>query len=173
MRPGDRSPALASEIPAALAYSERRPFSTMEKHDMTTTIETTHYIKPGFGAWDATNYPIGGKFWRNGEQPLPVQLEIEPQRFQGYGYMTTFRTADGRKLIADERAFHPAGPNGTPAEDADGFLLTINGTDFEFLRSDTGCGWFATREDGAVTAGYYPDSAALVTAIEDDSIKYE
>jgi hypothetical protein len=64
-------------------------------------------------------------------------------------------------------------PSGTPSEDADGFLVTLHGTDYEFLRSDTGKGWFATREDGAVTAGYYSDTDDLVTAIEDDSIRYE
>ena len=66
-----------------------------------------------------------------------------------------------------------AAPSGDPAGDATGMIVLINSTDYEFFQSDTGNGWYAVREDGAVTAGYYPDQHDLADAICQDAIEYE
>jgi hypothetical protein len=66
-------------------------------------FEQTHTIKPGFGCWETTVYPLGGDFCRPSE-PLPVQVTGEPQKTQ-FGYLVPFVTDDGRKLWAQEKCF--------------------------------------------------------------------
>lgn len=65
-------------------------------------MKPTHYLKAGFGAWDCTRYPIGGKFWRNGDEPLPVVLEKENSNLS-HGCDAIVETEDGRKLAVQMR----------------------------------------------------------------------
>lgn len=68
-------------------------------------FEATHYLKAGHGAWDATQFPIGGKFIRPSED-TPLSVQGIPQRTQ-YGYLTKFTTEDGRTIWAQESCFAP------------------------------------------------------------------
>jgi len=73
---------------------------------MEKAFETTHYIKSGWGFWDTTQYPIGGKFGRAKEE-IPVEVVDGPHRTD-YGYLVKFKTEDGRQLFAGEDSFRPA-----------------------------------------------------------------
>ena len=71
-------------------------------------MNATHKIKPGWGYWDATNYPVGGSFHRaprDGEGILVEAAGVIPQHFPGYGNLAKFKDADNRTLWVDERAF--------------------------------------------------------------------
>lgn len=78
-------------------------------------MNPTHFLKPGFGAWDCTRYPIGGKFWRNGKEPLPVVLDSQG-RF-GYGCNAIVKTEDGRKLAVQMGHLKSAQPEEEEGEE--------------------------------------------------------
>lgn len=69
-------------------------------------FEATHRIKPGNGYWDATHYPVGGKFQRAPENGLKVETTNQTARTK-YGILAKFQTQDGRTVWCDERTFEP------------------------------------------------------------------
>jgi len=84
---------LKYHVTGAIERGEAAPIAGIEK-------QATHTIKPGCGYWDATRYPIGGKFCRvpyegNG---LPVILEHEPRR-TNHGFLAGFVTLDGSRKL--------------------------------------------------------------------------
>jgi len=60
----------------------------------------TQRIKPGYGYWDTTSYPIGGSFRRAGADGVPI---VEVLRsFDTYkGCNREGLTSDGRKVAYD------------------------------------------------------------------------
>lgn len=60
-------------------------------------------IKPGNGYWDATNYPIGGKFCRvSRESGLAVTVVAPASLVRGYGWLVECTTQDKRRLFVPE-----------------------------------------------------------------------
>ena len=55
------------------------------------------HIRPGYGYWDVTTYPLGGDFHRNGQTPLAVTVEqtFKPQK----GCDTVGKTEAGRRIV--------------------------------------------------------------------------
>lgn len=60
-------------------------------------------IKPGFGYWDVTSYPLGGSFHRAPAAGLKiVKIErIYPRGLNTHGTNAVGVTADGRKVAFD------------------------------------------------------------------------
>lgn len=70
-------------------------------------FDATHEIKPGYGYWDATQFPVGGCFRRAETSGIPVIAQGIPQRFAGFGILVKFIDVAGRTVWANESAFRP------------------------------------------------------------------
>ena len=57
-------------------------------------------IKPGYGYWDTTHYPIGGSF-RRAPKPLGVEVEITDTIEPFKGCDTLVRLKDGSTAAVD------------------------------------------------------------------------
>lgn len=58
-------------------------------------------IKPGYGYYDCTSYPLGGSFHRTGNTGLEVIGELRAIKPKTHGCDTYGQTADGRKVAFD------------------------------------------------------------------------